>query len=154
MSKKYDSKRGFTLIELLVVIAIIGLLSSIVLASLNSARAKGRDALRISNVQSLKLALELYYDTNGSYPKQGSTDNGYDMLSPTATPTLISSLTPNYIATIPVDPQAGVVNYYVWGSNGASYAILIWTEKLGGYCKTGVNFNPGWWSAIPAICTF
>src|SRR3990167_4452603 len=56
--------KGFTLIELLVVIAIIGILSSIVLASLNSARQKGRDARRVSDIKQLQLALELYYDSN------------------------------------------------------------------------------------------
>ncbi len=59
---------GFTLIELLVVIAIIGMLSSIVLASLNSARSKGRDARRLSDMDQIHTALELYYDKYGKYP--------------------------------------------------------------------------------------
>lgn len=62
------NKRGFTLIELLVVIAIIGLLSSIVLASLNTARAKTRDAIRLQDINTIKIALELYYNDNGKYP--------------------------------------------------------------------------------------
>lgn len=66
--------RGFTLIELLVVIAIIGMLSSVVLASLNSARGKARDARRLSDLNQLRTALELYRDTNNRYP--GSTLSG------------------------------------------------------------------------------
>ncbi|MDO8575796.1 MAG: prepilin-type N-terminal cleavage/methylation domain-containing protein [bacterium] len=65
---KTSYKRGFTLIELLVVIAIIGILSSVVLASLNSARKKGRDARRVADVKQIQLALELYYDANSNYP--------------------------------------------------------------------------------------
>ena len=61
-------KRGFTLIELLVVIAIIGILSSVVLASLNSARLKGRDARRISDIKQLQTALNLYNDAHASFP--------------------------------------------------------------------------------------
>jgi prepilin-type N-terminal cleavage/methylation domain-containing protein len=57
-------ERGFTLIELLVVIAIIGILSSIVLASLNTARAKGADAATKSNLDSARAQAELYYDSN------------------------------------------------------------------------------------------
>jgi len=60
--------KGFTLIELLVVIAIIGILSSVVLASLNSAREKSRDARRVSDIKQIQLALELYFDSNGEYP--------------------------------------------------------------------------------------
>jgi len=59
---------GFTLIELLVVISIIGLLSSVVLASLDSARSKARDAQRIRDIDQIMTALELYYADNGHYP--------------------------------------------------------------------------------------
>ncbi len=58
--------RGFTLIELLVVIAIIGILSSVVLASLNTARNKGADAAIKSNLASARAQAELYYDANGN----------------------------------------------------------------------------------------
>ena len=61
---KLITKRGFTLIELLVVIAIIGILSSVVLASLNSARAKGSNAAVKSNLQGIRSQAEIVYDDN------------------------------------------------------------------------------------------
>ena len=88
--------KGFTLIELLVVIAIIGLLASIVLASLNTARKKSRDARRIADVKQLQLALELYFDANsGTYPL------GTDM----------SGLATAYIPAIPTAPSPGSYSY-------------------------------------------
>ena len=59
-----NSKKGFTLIELLVVIAIIGILSSVVLASLNSARSKGADASIKTNLANIRAQAEILYDNN------------------------------------------------------------------------------------------
>ena len=112
-----NKKQGFTLIELLVVIAIIGILSSVVLASLNSARQKSRDAKRVSDVKQLQLALELYFDSNGGYP------------SAVSTATLV---TPGYIATIPTDPVGGgAYNYAALNAGCTSYHIGATLEDTG-----------------------
>ena len=66
-------KQAFTLIELLVVIAIIGLLSTLSIIALNSARAKARDAKRVSDVKQIQIALEMYYNDAGNYPDTVST---------------------------------------------------------------------------------
>ena len=59
--------KGFTLIELLVVIAIIGILSSVVLASLNSARAKSADAAVKADLSGIRSQSELLYNDDGNY---------------------------------------------------------------------------------------
>lgn len=61
-----NKQKGFTLIELLVVIAIIGILSSIVLASLSTARNKGKDAAIQGQLSSARTAAEIYYSNNGN----------------------------------------------------------------------------------------
>ena|ERR1035437_4262435 len=65
MKYKKITQRGFTLIELLVVIAIIGILSSVVLASLNTARGKGSDAAIKEDLNNIRAQMELFYDSNG-----------------------------------------------------------------------------------------
>jgi len=60
------TKKAFTLIELLVVIAIIGILASVVLASLNTARSKGTDAAVKANLDNMRAEAAIYYDGNGA----------------------------------------------------------------------------------------
>jgi prepilin-type N-terminal cleavage/methylation domain-containing protein len=64
---KTSLQKGFTLIELLVVIAIIGILSSVVLASLTTARSKGTDAAIQSTISNMRAQAELFYSNIGSY---------------------------------------------------------------------------------------
>ena len=67
MKQIKTNTRGFTLIELLVVIAIIGILASVVLASLNTARDKGSDAAAKGALGQLRAQAELFYDTGRIY---------------------------------------------------------------------------------------
>jgi len=130
-------ERGFTLIELLVVIAIIGLLSSVVLASLNGARQKGRDARRISDLKQLQVALELYYGNNGSYPvltTVNTTEAGF-------TAALTPLVTAGTIPSIATDP-ASTIYYYKSSAAGAFYclgALLETTPVPASSCNTGAS---------------
>ncbi|MFQ5661819.1 MAG: type II secretion system protein [Candidatus Paceibacteria bacterium] len=110
-------KRGFTLIELLVVIAIIGILSSVVLASLNSARQKSRDAKRIAELRQLQTALQLYYEDNQGYPSALTEAN---------------LVTPRYSPSIPVPPIGAGDTAYLYspiGTGCTDYHIGVTLEN-------------------------
>jgi len=66
----YFSK-GFTLVELLVSITIIGILSAIVFSGFTESQAQARDQVRQTTIKEMQLALENYYNQNGSYPVAG-----------------------------------------------------------------------------------
>jgi prepilin-type N-terminal cleavage/methylation domain-containing protein len=75
LKRMKNTKAGFTLIELLVVIAIIGILSSVVLASLNTARDKGQDAAAKANLSNMRAQAELFYDGDGNLSYSGVCDS-------------------------------------------------------------------------------
>jgi prepilin-type N-terminal cleavage/methylation domain-containing protein len=101
MNKK---SKGFTLIELLVVIAIIGILATIVLVSLNSARIKARDSRRVSDIRQIQLALELYGDSSITYPNVDIYPNG-------------GPLVPTFMAAVPHDAGDNTRQYYYFYCN-------------------------------------
>ena len=127
-------KRGFTLIELLVVIAIIGILSSVVLASLNSARGKARDAVRKSDLSQIQTALEMYYDSYGGYPSSACPAVDYKIKNSLA----LEPKLRNFLSTVPADPIAPgdcYNNQYLYLSNqynncGAGNNALATTYAL------------------------
>jgi len=123
------SLTGFTLVELLVVIAIIGLLASIVMVSVNAARLKARKAKAVGDIRSLSLALEMYYDSNGSYPSsQGGAGpwDGYYTCWGDSTPNWIPGLVPTYISVLPREPRntTDCSSQYIYNSNGTDYKLI------------------------------
>jgi general secretion pathway protein G len=101
--KRYQSQSGFTLIELLVVIAIISLLSSVVLASINSARESARDARRMQDIKTVIQSIRRYHIDNGNYP--GGGDGGGVHVNKQCASDLRSDLVENgYLPSAPEDP--------------------------------------------------
>ncbi len=151
---KNKIKSGFTLIELLVVIAIIGLLSSVVLASLNSARVKARDTLRMESLRELQKAVEVYYNDTGHYPNDGASGTYADCWRPNANwiPDAGNyNWSSGYISTQPQDPidnccwpwgncgSAGEAATYEYWSNGTKYLIAARLESLTNPARAGVT---------------
>ena len=127
MRSSIERKTGFTLIELLVVMAIIGILSAVVLTSLNGARQKGRDARRISDVKQLQLSLELYYDSTGAYPATIGTQSSSVLV------------TNGYIASLPIDPSNNAVYSYVPYAQTATTPAICSGYHIGADLESGIT---------------
>lgn len=155
------NKTGFTLIELLVVIAIIGILSAVVLASLNTARSKGNDSAIKANLKTVGTQAVLFASDNGD--SFGTYDNGSGSpaacpaagdvgtsvfhnstvenaiagalanAGPTATAMCMSDGT-NYAVSVsrPVNVQANTSNY--WCIDNSSKACGINNDITGATC--------------------
>lgn len=124
------NQKGFTLIELLVVIAIIGLLASVVLLALNSARAKSRDARRVADVRQISSAMELYFNDNSIYPP------------------VTASLVPTYMGSFPTapGPQDGpcadaAANAYTYAtvSSSTDYTLRFCLGNTTGGLASGIH---------------
>ncbi len=139
-------KKGFTLIEILVVIAIIGVLSSVVLASLNTARKKARDTIRMADMKTIYTMLVQYQMEYGGIPRtiiySDSNSGGWDYSSqPVGAPTFMNFLVTSGITTkVPVDPinnmtgdssPAGTFGYKYYCYSGSGLALGYYKEQTG-----------------------
>lgn len=128
---------GFTLIELLVVIAIIGILSSVVLASLNTARDKGADAAIKANLSGIRAQAELAYDVAGCYG-DGDTGCAASAVSAGVCPSTADTLfaDPNVSDAIAAATNAGGLNACSSTANQTAWAVVVQLKSntSAGFC--------------------
>jgi len=140
------TNKGFTLIELLVVISIIGLLASIVLVNVNSARKKAQSAAFAAQMDQLKIAFELYNTNNGHYPYEdknidlddivynvllNNLDGGVGLKQALVDGKYISSI-PNISSILPIS---------IYSSSTEDYGYFTGTKAGAYYTCGGVTFK-------------
>lgn len=124
-----EKNRGFTLIELIVVVAIIAVLSTIGLASFQSASRSARDGKRKGDINQVRAALELYRSQTNTYPVFTTANN-------TSYNSMTAALSgAGYLSSpLPVDPKNVSPNQYIYSSSatGATYCLCGSLENGGG----------------------
>lgn len=142
--------RGFTLIELLVVVSLIGILATLVLANLNAARERGRDAQRKSDLKSIQNSLQLYYNDYGKFPDNNSSGEilgcGASGVSACTYGSAWTAGDTTYMQTLPEDPIS--TQAYVYSQTDLdSYTLTACLENQSdedGQAESGVDCESDW----------
>lgn len=146
------NKKGFTLVELLVVIAIIGLLSTLAVVALSSARQKARDSKRMSDLKQIQTALEIYFNDHNQYPVEATPIT----LGVAATTDCLSNPTNGdgdfeasgatcenaVMGVVPEDPTPTQSYQYSTDAGGTTYTIEATLEGVVGNFSGDIQATP------------
>lgn len=146
-------KKGFTLVELLVVVAIIGLIAGIAVVSVNSTRAKARDARRLADIKQIQNALGMRFSDLGMYPPTPANGSKLGSKAPGANSAqvltsavagweaVINAGTTVYLSAVPKDPQSVGEYAYTYtatpGQESRDYSITFKLEAGSGSFEKG-----------------
>jgi len=136
---------GFSLIELLISIAIITMIASVVLASFEVAKGKAQDAQRITELNQLKNAIELYHVDHGHYPRQREGANGK-----IGEGSGLDTLLRPYMTVIPTDPAGpGHPQYYYYYDGeatcgGVGVVAVVFAFNMSQQSGSGADYCTVW----------
>lgn len=150
MSTNPHTQRGFTIMEMLLVIFIIGVLSTIVITGLSSARMKARDDERVADLAQLQLALEMYYNACGrQYPQLEATES---MLVGTENDGCPTGVTLGSFIDVATDPSgtANEYQYYVENDPAYDYVLRARMELSGRALNEDVDNADIGWTTMPS----
>ena len=133
--RRFSFSRGFSLLEILIVIAVVGLLATLAVLSLNSARARTRDAQRISDISILRTVLSQHYLETSNYPlsagvqlgQPGTKTDVFTSLGFAASQEVNGIV---YLQRVPTGPKLNEYYRYRGGANGYSLRFQTETDTL------------------------
>jgi type II secretion system protein G len=160
MRKNLKAPRGFTIVELLIVIVVIAILASISVVAYSGVQQRARDTRRVSDMNTIVKALEMYKIQTGSYPVASGTNTivGWEVSSKNPDQFLSALKTSGLITSVPVDPvndnttsiSGFLYRYYRYNagangcdaSRGAYYVLVVGdAESTSGQLDSSPGFS-------------